>query len=70
MLRNLFHQIDQVLRPNEEVYTNRKYPISLKKLGQGDGEWSNRNTLLEWDLETIACCYRWNYFHVEIIENH
>ena len=54
MLRRLFHQINWVFRPNEEADTNRKYPISLKNLGQGDGEWSTRKTVLGWDLYTIA----------------
>ena len=34
MLRHLFHQINRVFRPNKEADTNRKYPISLKNLGQ------------------------------------
>ena len=46
MLRHVFHQIDRVFRPNEEADTNRKYPISLKKLGQGDGAWSTQKTVL------------------------
>ena len=37
MLRHLFHKSDQVFFPNEEGDTNRKDPISLKKLGHGDG---------------------------------
>ena len=37
MLRHLFHQIDRGFCPNKEVDTNRKDPISLNKLGQGDG---------------------------------
>ena len=54
MLRHLFHQIYRVFRPNEEADTNRKDPISLKKLGQGDGSCSTRNTVLGWDLDTIS----------------
>ena len=53
MLRHLFHQIDPVFRPNEEADTNQKYPIYLKKLGQGDGACSTQNTVLGWDLDTI-----------------
>ena len=33
ILRHLFHLVDRVFRPNKEVDTNRKDPISLKKLG-------------------------------------
>ena len=54
MLRHLFHQINRVLRPNEEGYTNCKDPIPLKKLGQVNGAWSTRKTVLRWDLETIS----------------
>ena len=53
MLRNLFHQIDRVLRPNEEVDNNRKYSIYLKNLGQVDGVWSTRKMILGWDMDTI-----------------
>ena len=54
MLRHLFHQIDRVFCPNKEAETNIKYPTPLKKLGQGDGERSTRNTVLGWDLDTIS----------------
>ena len=36
-LCHLFHQIDRVLRPNEESHTNRKDPIFRNNLGQEDG---------------------------------
>ena len=32
----------------------RKKPISLKKLGKGDGAWSNRKTVLGWNLNTVS----------------
>ena len=54
MIWHLFHQIDRVFRPNKEVYTNRKYHISQKKMGQVDGAWSTRNTVLGWYLDMIA----------------
>ena len=54
MLCHLFHQIYQFFRPNEESDTNRKDPICLNKLGQEDGAWSNQNTVLGWDINTIA----------------
>ena len=40
MLWHILHQIYRVFRRNEEKDTKRKDPISLKKLGQGDGAWS------------------------------
>ena len=54
IIRHLFHQIDRIFCPNKEADTNRNYPISLKKLGQGDGAWSARKTVLGWDLDTIS----------------
>ena len=54
MIWHILHQIDRVFRPNLEAYTNSKEPIHLKKLGQGDGAWSTRKTVLKWDLDTIA----------------
>ena len=54
MLRHLFYQIDQVFFPKEEAETNSRDPISLKKLGQGDGSWFTQKTVLGWDLDTIA----------------
>ena len=53
ILRQLFHQPYRIFYPNEEAETDRKYPISLKKLGQVDGEWSNQKTVLGWNLYTI-----------------
>ena len=37
ILWHLFNQIDRVFRPNKDADTDRKYPISLKKLGKVDG---------------------------------
>ena len=37
-----------------EADTDRKYPISQKKLGQGDGSQSTKKTVLGWDLDMIA----------------
>ena len=54
MLRHLFHQIERGKPPTEEADTNRKDPISLKKLGQGDGKWSTWKTILRWYLDTIS----------------
>ena len=48
MLCHLFNQIDRLLRPNEEEDTNLKEAIYLMKLGQGDGAWSTRKTVLGW----------------------
>ena len=54
MLRHLFHQIYRVFRPNMAADKNRKEPIYRKKLGQGDGAWYTRKTVLGWDLDTIS----------------
>ena len=54
MPRHLFHKIDRVFCRNKEAETNRKYPISLKNMGQVDGSWSTRKTVLGWDLGTIS----------------
>ena len=51
---HLFHKIERVFRPKEESDTNSKDPISRNKLGQEDGAWSTRNTVLGWDINTIA----------------
>ena len=45
-LCHLLHQIERVFRHNKESDTNRKDPISQNKLGQEDGAWSTRNTVL------------------------
>ena len=54
MLCHLFHHIDRFIRSKKDVDTDRKDSISKKKLGQGYGAWSTRNTFLGWDLDTIA----------------
>ena len=53
MLCYLFHQIDWFFRPNKDSDTDRKDPISQKKLGQEDGAWSTQKTFLGWDTNTI-----------------
>ena len=53
ILQHLFQQTERVFHLNEEGDTNKKYPISLKKLGKGDEAWSTRKTVLGWDLDTI-----------------
>ena len=54
MLRHLFHKIYRVFCPNKWAVTKHKEFIYLKKLDQGDGAWSNQNTVLEWDLGTFS----------------
>ena len=34
--------------------TDRKKPISLKKLGQGYGSWFTLKIVLGWNLDTVA----------------
>ena len=53
MLQHLLHQIDRVFLPNKEADTNRKDPISLNNLGQGDGAWSTWKMVLGWNLDMI-----------------
>ena len=53
MFCHLFHQIERVFRPNEESDTDRKNPISQKKLGQENGAWSTQKIVLGWDIDTI-----------------
>ena len=54
MLCYIFHQIDWFFRPNKELDTNLKYPISQNKLGQEDVSWSTQNTVLGWDINKIV----------------
>ena len=54
MICHLFHQIDRVLCPKEDLDINRKDSISLKNLGQGDWKWSAQETVIGWDLDTNA----------------
>ena len=54
MLCHLFNQIDRLFRPNEEADTKLKEAIYLMNLGQGDGAWSTRKTVLGWDLDTYG----------------
>ena len=54
ILWHLFHQINRVFFPNKEADTDRKDPISQKKLGQGYGAQSTIKTFLGWDLVMIA----------------
>ena len=53
MLRNLFSQIGKLFRPNEAIETDRKEPISLKKLEQGGGARFTQKTVLGWNLDTV-----------------
>ena len=55
VLRSALHSIDRVLRPlSAEDGPNRKEPVSVKKLRQGDACWSTRKTILGWDFDTQA----------------
>ena len=50
LLRNLFHTINHLFRPNGPADVNHKDPIPLKKLWKGDTAWSTRETILGWYL--------------------
>ena len=52
--RALLHAIDQVFRPNDAQDTDRREPVSVKKLLQGDGCWSTLKTILGWIVDTLA----------------
>ena len=52
--RQTYHTIDQVFRRNDSTDTNRKEPISVKKLQKGDDFWSTQKTLLGWCIDTVA----------------
>ena len=51
MLKHLFHMTNRVFFLNVRSETNRKYPISLKKLMKGGAAWSTRKNILVWDLD-------------------
>lgn len=53
--RLLFHTIDSVFRPlSPDDPPSRQEPISLKKLGKGDANWSTRKVILGWLIDTTA----------------
>lgn len=55
VLRTALHSIDQLLRPLSSAdRPNRKEPVSVKKLGQGDACWATRKEVLGWELDTVA----------------
>ena len=52
MLHAALHSIDHVLRPlSSSDGTNRKQPVSVKKLRQGDACWATQKTILGWDFD-------------------
>ena len=53
-LKHLFRIIDRVLHLNTTAYTHRKDTISQKKLGQVGTAWYTQNTVLVWNLNTVA----------------
>ena len=54
VLRSALHAIDAVIRPlSPNDPPERKEPASVKKLLQGDAEWSTRKTILGWDVDTV-----------------
>jgi hypothetical protein len=51
----LLHAIDAVFRPNDELDDKaRAEPVSLKKLQKGDGSWNTKQTILGWEIDTVA----------------
>jgi hypothetical protein len=52
--RTLFHTLDEILRPKDEQDdAARQEPISVKKLGKGDANWSTSKQMLGWLINTI-----------------
>lgn len=52
---HLLTAIDQVFRPASPLEgKQRQEPISVKKLGKGDGQWSTQKQILGWELDTLA----------------
>ena len=54
MIRHLFHKIDEILPPKEATETDRKGPISFKKLGQRYGTWSTQKTVLGRNFDIVS----------------
>ena len=54
-MRAALYSIDRVLRPRTaDDRPNRKEPVSVKKLLQGDACWATQKSILGWDLDTVA----------------
>jgi hypothetical protein len=49
----VFHTIDRVFRPKDELDWNRQEPNSLKRLGKGDAAWTTRKRMLGWIIDTL-----------------
>jgi hypothetical protein len=58
--RTLFEAVDRVFRPLEGPDTpfHREEPVSLKKLGKGNGAWSTKKVILGWEVDTQQLCIR------------
>mmetsp|Transcript_21332 Transcript_21332/g.32959 ORF Transcript_21332/g.32959 Transcript_21332/m.32959 type:complete len:780 (+) Transcript_21332:5035-7374(+) len=53
--RTLLHAIDDVLRPIDKLDSpQRREPVSLKKLKQGDCSWGTIKNVLGWIVDTVA----------------
>ena len=53
-LRNLFHQIDRVFRPNDRHDASRRDVNSTKKLLNGDAAFTVVKTVLGWLVNSVA----------------
>ena len=53
-LRNLFHNIDRVFRPNDDHDTDRREVNSLKKLAKGDACFTYVKKILGWMINSIS----------------
>ena len=52
--RSTFDNINSVFRPNDSLDTNRKQPISERKLLKGDDIWKTQKTILGWFINTVS----------------
>ena len=51
----LLHAVDSVFRPTTfQDNPNRREPVSIKKLRQGDMSWSTSKQVLGWTIDTVA----------------
>jgi len=52
--RTIFHGIDLIFRPNDDLDGDQKQPISVRKLLKGDNFWSTQKIILGWLIDTSS----------------
>ena len=53
MTRHIFRAIDEPFHQNNKDDTAREDPISLKNLCKGYADWSTKNVVLGWAINTV-----------------